>query len=247
LASIGGPQGGSWGDDGNIVVSLSRLTGLVRVPSTGGNPQPLTKLAPGEITHRWPQVLPGARAVLFTAAASTSGMDNASIEAAFWILPLDVSDPDHPKAGQPVPFLRTPATEGFGFFSPDGRWIAYYSNESGKDEIYVRPASGSGGKWQVSTSGGDKVFWSPNGHKLFYETADNRIMVVDYTTNGSSFMPGQPRLWTDRQLLSPGKLNLALAPDGKRFAVFQAQEAPRTPPRVVFLLNFLDELKRRIR
>jgi Tol biopolymer transport system component len=90
-----------------------------------------------------------------------------------WTLPLDTSDPDRPKPGKPEPFLRTPADETAPRFSPDGRWIAYRSNESGSDEVYVRPFPGPGGKSQISTAGGLYGIWSKNGHELFYETADS--------------------------------------------------------------------------
>jgi hypothetical protein len=63
-----------------------------------------------------------------------------------------------------------------------------------------------------------------NGRELFYETTDNRIMVVDYTVSGETFVPGKPRLWTDKQIFFPGTSNLALAPDGKRFAVFRCRK-----------------------
>ena len=91
--------------------------------------------------------------------------------------------------------------------------------------------------------------WSNNGRELFYETADNRIMVVEYTVNGATFVPGKRRLWSDRQLFYTGGENVALAPDGKRFAVLAL---PETAPgekgsvHVTMLLNFFDELKRRI-
>jgi hypothetical protein len=168
-----------------------------------------------------------------------------------WTLPLDLTDPDHPKPGKPEPFLSTPANEILPRFSPDGRWIAYRSDESGtNDEIYVRPfPNGSGGRWQISTGGGLYAFWSNNGRELFYETTDNRIMVVDYTVNSDSFVPGKPRPWSDRQLFYAGSPHLDLAPDGKRFAVLAL---PETPPgekgsvHVTMLLNFFDELRRRI-
>ena len=135
-------------------------------------------------------------------------------------------------------------------FSPDGRWIAYRSDESGTNEIYVRPfPGGRGGKWQISTGGGLYGVWSNNGRELFYETADNRIMVVDYTVNGDSFVPGKPRLWSEKQIFYPGVSNLALAPDGKRFAVFPMPEAAgpeKGSVHVTFLQNFLDELRRQI-
>jgi Tol biopolymer transport system component len=166
-----------------------------------------------------------------------------------WTLPLDTSDPDHPKPGKPEPFLRTSADERVPAFSPDGHWIAYRSDESGRSEIYVLPFPGGGGKWQISTGGGLYGIWSNNGRELFYEALDNRIMVVDYTVNGDSFVPGKPRLWSNKQIFNPGAGNLALAPDGKRFAVFPMPEptpGDKSPVHVTFLLNFFDELKRRL-
>jgi len=163
---------------------------------------------------------------------------------------LDLSDPDRPKPGQPELFLRTPAGELLPRFSPDGRWIAYRSNESGSYEIYVRPfPTGSGGRWQISTSGGLYGIWSPNGRELFYETADNRIMVLDYSVDGNTFVPGKPRLWSDKQLFYTGTSNLDLAPDGKRFLVLALPETlpgQKGSVHVTMLLNFFDEVKRRI-
>ena len=80
-----------------------------------------------------------------------------SPEARFeiWTLPLDLTDPDHPKPGNPEPFVRPRADEIQPRFSPDGRWIAYRSNESGSNEIYVRPfPNANAGKWQISSAGG---------------------------------------------------------------------------------------------
>jgi serine/threonine-protein kinase len=96
-----------------------------------------------------------------------------------WTLPLDTSDPEHLKPGKPVPFLQTPAVEALLVFSPDGRYVAYHSNESGRYEIYVRPAPGPDGKpgpgkWQVSTGSGTFPEWSRNGRELFFRGYDNR-------------------------------------------------------------------------
>ena len=135
-------------------------------------------------------------------------------------------------------------------FSPDGRWIAYRSNESGSEEIYVRPYPQRSGKWLVSTGGGLYQIWSNNGRELFYQTLDNHIMAVDYVVNGDSFIPGKPRVWSDKKLYSAGiTTNWALAPDGKRFAVFLPPEvagAETGSVHVTFLLNFFDELRRRL-
>jgi serine/threonine-protein kinase len=167
-----------------------------------------------------------------------------------WTLPLDLTDPGHPKPGKPEPFLRTPSDEASPRFSPDGRWIAYRSNESGNIEIYVQPfPAATGGKWQISTGGGTYPLWSNNGRELFYETSDYRIMVVEYKVEGASFVPGKPRLWSDKQLFHAGTMNIDLAPDGKRFAVLEQAEnfgPEKGSVHIVFLQNFFDELKRRI-
>ena len=69
-------------------------------------------------------------------------------------------------------------------FSPDGRWIAYQSYESGRNEVFVRPFPGPGGKWQISTTGGSQPAWSQKRHELFYVAVGNRIMVASYTVEG---------------------------------------------------------------
>ncbi|MGH9651584.1 MAG: hypothetical protein ACRD3I_14095, partial [Terriglobales bacterium] len=166
-----------------------------------------------------------------------------------WTLPLEGGDSDHPKPGKPEPFLRTPFTEGYPSFSPDGRWLAYASNESGSSQVYVRPFPGSGGKWQVSTGGGTMPVWSRQGRELFYGTEDSRIMVAAYTAQGDAFVPGKPRLWSEKRFTDPSfGPNFDLAPDGKRFAVLLAPEAAgeqKAPTRLTFILNFFDEIRRR--
>jgi len=166
-----------------------------------------------------------------------------------WTLPLDLSNPEHPKPGKPELFLRTPFAEVAPVFSHDGRWIAYFSEESGKREVYVRPFPGPGGKWQISTDGGAYPVWSRNGRELFYETPDSFIMVAEFTTKGDSFAAGKPRLWSQTQIFDTGNVHADLAPDGKRFAVFPRRETAgedKTALHVTFLLNFFDELRRRV-
>jgi serine/threonine-protein kinase len=172
-----------------------------------------------------------------------------------WTLSLDTSDPENPKPGKPVPFLQTPASELAPVFSPDGRYVAYTSNDSGRSELYVRPTPGPDGKpgpgkWQVSTGGARTPQWSPNGRELFYLGLDNRIMVTDYAATGGSFSSAKPRVWSDRQIRPVGGfLSYALAPDGKRFAVFPMPEASaeeKGAAHVTFLLNFFDELRRKV-
>jgi Tol biopolymer transport system component len=167
------------------------------------------------------------------------------------MVPIE-EDSNHPRLGKAVPFLETPFITISPVFSPDGRWVAYRSGEPGKRGIWVQPFPGPGGQWQVS-AGPDEMFpiWSRDGHQLFF-LADGRIMVADYSVNGDSFVPSKPRVWSEKRLLdlgSPPFLNYDLAPDGKRFAVIlypdgTAEEKPIT--HVTFLLNFFDELGRRV-
>jgi serine/threonine-protein kinase len=165
-----------------------------------------------------------------------------------WVLPLDTSDADHPKPGKPQVFLQESFDNQFPVFSPDGKWIAYRSYESGTWQVCVRPYPGPGGKWQVTTEGGSApVFWSRSAHELFYRLGA-RIMALDYTVDGDSFVAGKPRLWSSG-VLSPGNTSLDLAPDGKRFAGFPVPErtcSDKGPVHVTFLLNFFNELRRRV-
>jgi Tol biopolymer transport system component/predicted Ser/Thr protein kinase len=169
-----------------------------------------------------------------------------------WTLSLDLSDPEHPKPGKPEIFLRTVHTEYEPAFSPDGRWIAYRSFESGAgDDVYVRPFPGPGGKWPISAGGGRHPIWSRNGRELFYKGAGDRIMVAAYTSKGDSFAADKPHPWSNVQILDPNAnfSSLDLAPDGKRFAVLPRPEGTgglRGSVHVTVLLNFFDELRRKV-
>ena len=168
-----------------------------------------------------------------------------------WILPLDMSDPEHPKAGRPEPFRKTPAGEQAPAFSPDGRWLAYHSDESGRPEVYAEayaPAGqGSGGRWQVSSSGGRWPDWSRDGRQLFF-VADDQIMVASITAAGQSLQVGKPRAWSSRAILDPGNWRIFdMAPDSEHALAFQAPSSgEQAPLRVMVIQNFLDELRRRI-
>jgi serine/threonine-protein kinase len=462
-------RGASWGDDGNIVLALTAGAPLSRVPSPGGTPTPVTKLNSGERTHRWPQVLPGSQAVLFTASNSGTDFEDANIDAVsvktgerktvlrggfsgrylalpngsgrliylhqgtlfaapfdlgrlavtgtpfravegvsssttaggdfsfsatgtllylvgkgrqgwtiswvdrsgktqplhaspgsyigprfspdgkhlaffaaagqendlwvkdldrdtprrvsflggvigspvwtpdgkhiifksinagslglYWILadgageaqrltdgkldevPYSISpdgkrlafsapgnggsyhiftaaiegDPAHPKLGKPELFLGTPGPDLFPAFSPDGRWLAYTSVESGTGDVYVRPFPGPGGRWQISTGGGLFPVWSRDRRELLYRGPDQRVMVVRYTARGDSFTFDKPRPWSPDTVVSVvGSLpTWDLAPDGKRLAAFLESEGEAKPAtHLTFLLNFTDELQR---
>ena len=170
---------------------------------------------------------------------------------AVWIAPVQ-TDPAGPRLGKPEPFFQTmKITRTSPSFSPDGRWLAYCSLESGSIEVYVRPFPGPGGKVRISNSGGTHPVWSRNGRELFYMTRPGRkVMVTKYKVVDNRFVPGEPELWSDKQLLDLGELNTYDgSPDGNRLAVVlyadgTADQKPSTG--LTVLLNFFDELRRRV-
>jgi serine/threonine-protein kinase len=160
------------------------------------------------------------------------------------------SDGSGLRAGRPENFLQTPAVELQPAFSTDGRWLAYTSNESGTYQVYVRAFPDKGGKWQISNAGARHPVWSGNGHELFFRSEDNRIMVATYAARADSFVPDKPRVWSGKQLANLGIIgNYDLAPDGKRIAALMPVEGPEAPQaqnHVIFLMNFADELQRKV-
>ena len=94
-----------------------------------------------------------------------------------------------PTAGdrKPFPYLEAPFDQTAAQFSPDGRWVAYASNESGRDEIYVRPfPSSAQSVWQISQNGGNQPRWRADGRELFFITPDRKLMAVDIKIGGSA-------------------------------------------------------------
>jgi hypothetical protein len=157
---------------------------------------------------------------------------------------------DGVKAGKPERYLSSQFADTLPTFSRDGRWIAYQSNDAGRDEVYVRPfplsASGQGGKWQISTGGGRSPQWSSNGREILYESGD-QLMSVEYMVQGETFVPGKPRVWLDK--LGLAAVAFDLAPDAKHVVVLTTAtggDAARPEHSVMFLQNFFDELRRRV-
>jgi eukaryotic-like serine/threonine-protein kinase len=157
-----------------------------------------------------------------------------------WTLTLDGNG----KPQEPRQFLPIGSTAFYPSFSPDGRWVAYASVESGLPQIYVVPFEGTGGKWQISTDGGTEPRWSKTGHELFY--AQNRALIsVPYSVEKNSFQAGKPQtLFADRLELRAPFTSYDVSPDGQHFVIFEipgGKTSGAAEPTVV--LNWLEQAR----
>jgi eukaryotic-like serine/threonine-protein kinase len=151
--------------------------------------------------------------------------------------------------GTPPVFTRTRAADGAPQLSPDGHWMAYASEESGRREIYVQAYRGPGGRWQISNDGGNEPLWSASGRELFYWSGD-RMMGVEISTQGE-FLAGKPRqILTGSYVRAAGgyaRANYDVSPDGQRFLMLKSVEKKPAPlTQILVVLNWSDELKRRL-
>jgi len=234
--TFGGPAvGPRWSPNGLYVVFAVPGVGIFQARADGASPPQL--LLPR--TQRYP--------MSFTPDGKRLAFWEYTPKGQIWTVPLEDQGAQL-KAGTPEPFLESNSSDSLPSFSPDGRWLAYTSDESGKSEVYVRefrPASSAQGpKVQISNSGGRKPEWSETAHDLMYQSGD-QIMAASYRVNGDTFVPEKPRVW----IAKFGGIDWDLSPDGKRVVVLTPLESAGAPARdheVVFLLNFFDELRRRV-
>jgi Tol biopolymer transport system component len=167
-----------WSPDGGRIAFNQTQSGAIKIsvkPSTGGDEEVLFESPAVKVLSDWS---PDGRFLMYYVPDPTTGTD-------LWVLPLE---------GQRIPFtfLKTEANELSGQFSPDGRWIAYQSSETGRYEIYVRPFPGPGGQYPISTAGGVYPRWSPDGKELYYIAPDARLMAVTISAKGSAFEASPP-------------------------------------------------------
>ena len=177
-----------WSPDGQYIAFRAGVEGISVIRSDGsGKPQPLIQSKNFQLPWSF---APDGKQLAFMEEGPETGSD-------LWTIPLE-SDSVGLRAGKPEVFLQTPANEAGPSFSPDGRWLAYWSDESGTNQVYVRAFPDKGGKWQISNGGGVWPMWSRNGRELFFETLDNYIMVAAYTGKGDSFEADKPRMWSEK-------------------------------------------------
>ena len=216
----------SSGRPGNTALYWQRAdgTGQIQRLTEGKNPQ---------IAGSWH---PSGKILAFEETALETRVD-------LMLLPIEGDEVSGWKPGKPTVFLQTPTSESQPAFSPDGRWLAYVSTESGRNEVYVRPFPGPGGKWQVSIDGGSDPAWSRTRRELFYRVTGGSIVVTGYSVDGDSFRVDKSRpVGISRNMARAP--NFSLHPDGDRLAVAAVPSTATAQNKVVFVFNFFDELRR---
>ena len=146
---------------------------------------------------------------------------------------------------EPHQFLENEFRERFPKFSPDAQWIAFTSDRSGREEVYVTSYPDKGGIIQVSAEGGSTTAWAPNGKELFYQNG-NKIMVVSIQTE-PTFKAETPRLLFEGsfELSSPNFRDWDISPDGQRFVMLQTDDQEQlSSTQLTVVLNWFEELKR---
>jgi Tol biopolymer transport system component len=160
----------------------------------------------------------GTGAVITNNGAKKTGWD-------IWILDL--------ATGKSRVFLETPFNELTPALSADAQLVAYFSNESGQNEVYVQSLGGDGGKWQISTAGGTRPRWSRDNDEIIFQSPDDKLMAVDVKTK-PVFAASVPRLLFDPKIRQISGMQYALAPDGKRILVNRPiEQAVITPVTLV--------------
>jgi Tol biopolymer transport system component len=203
-----------WSPDGSRILFASNRTGkygLYQKPVTGAGKEEFLYESSGvTLPTDWSQ---DGRLAIFYNTATKTGND-------IWVLPLTGDR-------KPRPFLETEFSELQGRMSPDGRWLAYESNETGVPNVFVQTFPGAEGKWQVSAEGGTRPVWSRDGKELFYVSGANKIMAVEVKSDGK-FEYGVPKVLFGVHMPPTGLFDVTR--DGKRFLVLNGAEPEANTP-----------------
>jgi serine/threonine-protein kinase len=223
-----------WSPDGMYVAysswrpDVGTFNLFVQRAGGGSEPQRLTTSRNRQLSIEWH---PDGKHILFAEDRAGTGSD-------LMLLPIAFGADGVPKAGTPQALLDSPSNELAGEFSPDGKWLAYTSDQSGRNEVYVRPFPGLGGRWQASTEGAEWVEWRANGN-LFYGRSEEVVMRVPYQIDGSTFVAEKPHVW---MRIPPGVSWVEPSIDGTRAAAIRSEDA--RPESMVLVVNFFEHLRR---
>jgi dipeptidyl aminopeptidase/acylaminoacyl peptidase len=231
-----------WSPDGSAIVFQSRRAGrfgLYRKAANNVGDEELLVGSESDVPRRATSWAPDGRSISFGVLDPKTGQD-------LWSLLLSGNR-------QVVPWQRTPFNENEGKISPDGKWLAYQSNETGRYEISVRPYPDGAGKWQISTEGGSFPAWRADGGELFYLGSNGtRLFAIDVNSGGPTFSAGMATNLFNERFGSNNAggghpyANYAVSADGQRFLVARpsARDLDSGPPSIAVVLNWQDGLKK---
>ena len=216
-----------WSPDGTHIAFASTKKGpfdlFLKPSSSAGAEELLLETPNNKYANDWSK---DGRFLLYGEAFPKTGRD-------LWALPI--TEKDH----KPILIINTLFEELNGQFSPDGRWVAYETNESGRFEIVVQPFPAPTGKWQVSSNGGNQPRWRADGKELYFTAPDGKLMAAAITATGTTFMAATPVALFAAPLASgfgANKQEYAVSRDG-RFLLNQPAEASTTTP-ITLILNW---------
>lgn len=226
-----------WSHDGSRIAFASQRGGVLdlyqKVSSGAGNDELLLKSPEPKRPRHWSS---DGKFLLYGANMGKNSID-------LMALPVTGTEKDR----KPVTVIATEASEDPGEFSPDPKWVAYRSNESGRSEIYVQPFPATGAKWRVSDNGGVQPRWNRNGRELFYIGGDGKLMAVDVNTAGGTVKSGTPQPLFDPQVLGGGTITGAVrwdvTPDAKKFLFITPVTQTGASP-ITVVSNWMELLKK---
>ncbi|PYS32627.1 MAG: hypothetical protein DMF75_11500 [Acidobacteria bacterium] len=222
-----------WSPDGNRLVFNSSRKGRLDLYQKAADGSGSEELLVESDVDKYPiSWSPDGRFLLYGTT-----FDVPKTKTDLWVLPVSGDR-------KPFPFLQTVFNESFGQFSPDGGWIAYKSDESGRDEVYVTLFPGPGGKRQISTAGGAFPRWRSDGKEIFYLAPDNKLMAVEVKGQGATLEVGAARVLFDVRPGNPTSgYQYDVTSDGQRFLVNISVDQKASSP-ITVVINWTADLKK---
>jgi Tol biopolymer transport system component/predicted Ser/Thr protein kinase len=229
----------AWSPDGSRIAFGSLRNGkygiYVKAVDNTGNEELLIESELPKSPMAWS---PDQKSIVYSVTDPKTSLDQ-------WILPLTGER-------KPLPILQTLFIEGWPQVSPDGKWIAYASNETGEMEIYIRPFPEGSGKWQISTSGGIFPRWRHDGKEIFFLSAISvgKMMAADIRVSGASIQPGVPHALFDSGYFNFGHSGpyntYAVSADGQRFLIPRPANATAEVPSrpITVIVNWTAALRK---